>query len=167
MCHLLLSQIEREAQDKLKIARPLGKTCGTCDFFETDGTLTFVGTCSKKQIPVSKNQLCNLGVQNMEFVELAQIATALVVVAGTVYKYAASKYGKEIQNVETSLKTIGDEKILALEAINEMKSLLENCKTAGSDGKITAEEMEKIYVEMQGIINCSAVSKLLKKFDSE
>jgi len=167
MCHLILSQIEREAQDKLKIARPLGKTCGTCDFFETDGTLTFVGTCSKKQTPVSKNQLCNLGVQNMDLIELAKIATALVVVAGTVYKYASMKYGKEIKNVEMSLKTIGDEKISALEALSEVKALFECGKAAAADGKITPEEMEKIYAESMEIVNSPAVSKLLKNFGSE
>lgn len=167
MCHLLLSQIEQETQDKLKIARPLGKTCGTCDFFETDGTLTFVGTCSKKQMPVSKNQLCNLGVQNMDLIELAKIATAFVVIAGTVYKYAALKYGKEIKDVENSLKTVGDEKISALEALNEVKTLYECGKAAAADGKITPEEMEKIYAESMEVINSPAVSRLLKNFGSE
>ncbi len=164
MCHLLLSQVEQEAQDKLKIARPLGKTCGTCNFFEVDDTLTFIGTCLKKQIPVSKNQRCNLGVESMDFNDFAQIATALVVVAGAVYKYAALKYGKELKNVETSLNVIGSEKTSALEAVNEIKTLLENCKVASADGKITTEEMEKIYAEIIEIVNSPTVSKLLKNF---
>lgn len=55
MCHLLLSVIEQETQDKLKIAPPIGKTCGTCDCFREDDAFSLIGYCVEKHVTVSKN----------------------------------------------------------------------------------------------------------------
>lgn len=165
MCHLLLSQISQETQDKLKIAKPSGKTCGTCDFFETDDAFNIHGICSRKHTDVSRYQRCSLG-DNLNSIEIAMIATALLVITKAVWKYAATKYENEIDSVKASVITLEGDKTVTLEAINEIKTLLENCQAVSEDGKITTEEMEKIYAEVIGIVNSPAVSKLLTNFGS-
>jgi hypothetical protein len=91
---------------------------------------------------------------NLNFEELAQIATGVLAAAGVVYKYTTSKYGREILSVN-------DDKTIALEALNEIKTLYEDGKAASADGNITAEEMEKIYNEAMNIISSPAVEKLI------
>lgn len=98
----------------------------------------------------------------MTFEELAQIATGVLAAAGVVYKYTTSKYGREILSAESAIKALDDDKTIALEALNEIKTLYEDGKVASADGNITAEEMEKIYKEAMNVINSPAVEKLIR-----
>lgn len=61
MCHMLLSTIQQETVDKYKIREYALKTCGKCDDFEEDKTFNgLTGTCTIKQVCVSRYQLCTL-----------------------------------------------------------------------------------------------------------
>lgn len=100
----------------------------------------------------------------MTSAELATMATGAFVAAGFVYKYVKSKYGKEVQEITDAVTAAEGEKTAALEALNEIKTLFECGKAAAADGKITPEEMEKIFSEAMDVINSPAVTKMLKNF---
>ncbi len=164
MCHLILSQIEQETQDKLKIKKSRGKICGTCKSFQEDGAFSIHGVCTIKNTDVSRYQLCNLGVDDLDYIELSKIATGLLAVSVSIYGYVKTKYGRQIKDAETTITTLDNDKKAALEVITEVKTLFENGMAAKADGKITPEEMEKIFNEAMEIVNSPAVKQLLKNF---
>lgn len=98
----------------------------------------------------------------MTSAEIATMATGALVAAGFVYKYAKSKYGREVQNITDAVTAANRERTAALEALNEIKTLFECGKAAAADGKITPDEMEKIYSEAMEVINSPVVTKLLR-----
>lgn len=100
----------------------------------------------------------------MTSTEIATITAGALAAAGIVYKYLRGKHGKDLQDLTNVIDAVKTEKTAALEAINEIKTLIENAKDVSADGKITPEEMEKIFNEIIEIANSPSVEKLLTEF---
>jgi hypothetical protein len=56
MCHMLLSDIQQQESDKLKLQK--NRVCGLCDDFATDEHFSNIGTCKKRDVTVWKYQDC-------------------------------------------------------------------------------------------------------------
>lgn len=58
MCHLLLSVINRQNDDKTRLKDV--KVCGECSDFQEDDAFDLIGLCLIKHVYVSRYQLCTL-----------------------------------------------------------------------------------------------------------
>lgn len=95
----------------------------------------------------------------MELENIIGLAAGLFVASGTVFTY-----GKKIKTVLSTVEKINSEKTIALNAMNQVKSLIESAKAANADGTITPEEMEKIIDEAEAVLRSPDIEKLLKDF---